>query len=207
MNLLLFFDTGREDTLLSDKSCFFTKIMTKDLRTYYKQHVVQELATFFKYENPHQVPKITKITINRGLGEASKNNKLLETNIEEFEVITGQRPVVTKARKSVAGFKIREGMPVGIMVTLRKRMMYSFLQRLIHLALPRMRDFKGLSIRGFDGHGNYSLGIKDQLMFPEIEYDKVDRTRGLDISITTTASTQQEGAMLLKALGMPFNDL
>ncbi|YP_003359262.1 ribosomal protein L5 (plastid) [Cryptomonas paramecium] len=181
--------------------------MTENLRNYYKQHVIQELTSLFKYKNPHQVPKLIKITLNRGLGEASKNNKSLDTSVHEFELITGQHPVITKAKKSVAGFKIREGMPVGIMVTLRKELMFSFLQRLIHLALPRIRDFKGVSITGFDGHGNYNFGIKEQLIFPEIDYDKVDHTRGLNISIVTTASTQQEGAMLLKCLGMPFNDL
>jgi large subunit ribosomal protein L5 len=180
--------------------------MRQNLRDYYNQNVVPSLIDQFKYQNPHQVPKITKITINRGLGEASKNSKSLETSIQEFELISGQRPIITKARKSVAGFKIRDGMPVGITVTLRKHMMYSFLERLVHLALPRIRDFKGISIKGFDGRGNYNLGIKEQLIFPEIEYDKVDQIRGMDISISTTAVTQQEGVMLLKALGMPFND-
>jgi large subunit ribosomal protein L5 len=160
----------------------------------------------FKYENIHEVPKITKIVINRGLGEASRNNKALENSVKEIALITGQQPVVTKARKSVAGFKIREGVPVGIAVTLRKNLMYSFLERFINLALPRIRDFKGISIKSFDGRGNYNIGIKEQLMFPEIEYDKIDQIRGLDIAITTTAKTQQEGIALLKALGMPFND-
>jgi large subunit ribosomal protein L5 len=160
----------------------------------------------FKYKNVHEVPKITKITINRGLGEASKNNKALDTSIQELALISGQQPVVTKARKSIAGFKIRDGMPVGIAVTLRKQLMYAFLERFIHLSLPRIRDFKGISIKGFDGRGNYNIGIREQLIFPEIEYDKVDQIRGMDISITTTAKTQQEGIALLKALGMPFND-
>lgn len=160
----------------------------------------------FKYENIHEVPKITKIVINRGLGEASRNSKALENSVKEIALITGQQPVVTKARKSVAGFKIREGVPVGIAVTLRKNLMYSFLERFTNLALPRIRDFKGISIKSFDGRGNYNIGIKEQLMFPEIEYDRVDQIRGLDIAITTTAKTQQEGIALLKALGMPFND-
>ena len=160
----------------------------------------------FNYKNIHQVPKITKVTINRGIGEASRNNKVLETSVKELALIAGQQPVVTKARTSVAGFKIREGVPVGMAVTLRKDMMYSFLERLIHLSLPRIRDFKGISVKCFDGSGNYNLGIKEQLMFPEIEYDKVDQIRGLDIAITTTAKTQQEGIALLKALGLPFND-
>lgn len=160
----------------------------------------------FNYKNIHEVPKITKIVINRGLGEASRNSKALENSVKEIALITGQQPVVTKARKSVAGFKIREGVPVGIAVTLRKNLMYSFLERFTNLALPRIRDFKGISIKSFDGRGNYNLGIKEQLMFPEIEYDRVDQIRGLDIAITTTAKTQQEGIALLKALGMPFND-
>jgi large subunit ribosomal protein L5 len=140
------------------------------------------------------------------LGEASKNNKALDTSIQELALISGQQPVVTKARKSIAGFKIRDGMPVGIAVTLRKQLMYAFLERFIHLSLPRIRDFKGISIKGFDGRGNYNIGIREQLIFPEIEYDKVEQIRGMDISITTTAKTQQEGIALLKALGMPFND-
>jgi large subunit ribosomal protein L5 len=142
----------------------------------------------------------------RDRGEASKNNKALDTSIQELALISGQQPVVTKARKSIAGFKIRDGMPVGIAVTLRKQLMYAFLERFIHLSLPRIRDFKGISIKGFDGRGNYNIGIREQLIFPEIEYDKVDQIRGMDISITTTAKTQQEGIALLKALGMPFND-
>lgn len=160
----------------------------------------------FKYKNIHEVPKVTKIVINRGLGDASKNNKALENSVKEIALITGQQPVITKARKSVAGFKIREGVPVGLAVTLRKNLMYSFLERFTNLALPRIRDFKGISIKSFDGRGNYNIGIKEQLMFPEIEYDRVDQIRGLDIAITTTAKTQQEGIALLKALGMPFND-
>jgi large subunit ribosomal protein L5 len=132
--------------------------------------------------------------------------KRQDTSIQELALISGQQPVVTKARKSIAGFKIRDGMPVGIAVTLRKQLMYAFLERFIHLSLPRIRDFKGISIKGFDGRGNYNIGIREQLIFPEIEYDKVDQIRGMDISITTTAKTQQEGIALLKALGMPFND-
>jgi large subunit ribosomal protein L5 len=180
--------------------------MSQTLRTYYKEKVVPLLMNQFKYNNIHEVPKIIKITINRGLGDASKNNKALDASVQELVLITGQQPIVTKARKSIAGFKIREGMPVGICVTLRKQLMYSFLERFIHLALPRIRDFKGISITGFDGRGNYNIGIKEQLIFPEIEYDKVDQIRGIDISITTTAKTQEEGIALLKAIGMPFND-
>jgi large subunit ribosomal protein L5 len=180
--------------------------MTQTLRSYYKEKVVPKLMEQFKYENIHQVPKIIKITINRGLGEAAKNNKALDISLQELSIITGQQPVVTKARKSIAGFKIRDGMPVGIAVTLRKKLMYAFLERFINLSLPRIRDFKGISVKGFDGRGNYNLGIKEQLIFPEIEYDKVDQIRGMDIAITTTARTQQEGIALLKAMGMPFND-
>ena len=180
--------------------------MTQTLRNYYKEKVTALLLNQFKYQNVHEVPKILKITINRGLGEASKNNKALEISLQELSTISGQQPIITKARKSIAGFKIRDGMPVGIAVTLRKQLMYSFLERLIHLALPRIRDFKGISVKGFDGRGNYNIGIKEQLIFPEIEYDKVDQIRGMDICITTTAKTQQEGIALLKALGMPFND-
>jgi large subunit ribosomal protein L5 len=160
----------------------------------------------FQYANIQEVPKVVKVTINRGLGDASKNNKALEKSIQELASITGQQPVITKARKSIAGFKIRDGMPVGISVVLRKKMMYSFLEKLIHLSLPRIRDFKGISVKSFDGRGNYNLGVKEQLIFPEIEYDKVDQIRGMDIAISTTAKTQQEGIALMKALGMPFND-
>ena len=180
--------------------------MTQTLRIFYKESVIPLLMKQFNYSNIHEVPKITKITINRGLGEASKNNKALDASIQELSLITGQQPIITKARKSIAGFKIRDGMPVGIAVTLRKQFMYAFLERFIHLSLPRIRDFKGISIKGFDGRGNYNIGIKEQLIFPEIEYDKVDQIRGMDISITTTAKTQQEGIALLKAVGMPFND-
>lgn len=180
--------------------------MTQALRLYYKDKVIPALMEQFKYANIHQVPKITKITLNRGLGEAAKNNKVLDISVQELAIITGQQPVITKARKSIAGFKIREGMPVGIAVTLRKQLMYSFLERFINLSLPRIRDFKGISVKGFDGRGNYNIGIKEQLIFPEVEYDKVDQIRGMDIAITTTAKTQQEGIALLKAMGMPFND-
>ena len=180
--------------------------MNQNLRVKYKEKVVPILMEQFKYKNIHEVPKITKITINRGLGDASKNNKALEASIREIATITGQQPVVTKARKSVAGFKIRDGMPVGLAVTFRKKLMYSFLERFVNLSLPRIRDFRGISIKHFDGRGNYNLGVKEQIIFPEIEFDKVDQIRGLDLSITTTAKTQQEGIALLKAMGMPFSD-
>ena len=180
--------------------------MNQNLRQTYKEKVVPMLMEQFNYKNIHEVPKITKITINRGLGDASKNNKALESSIREIASITGQQPVVTKAKKSVAGFKIRDGMPVGLAVTLRKKLMYSFLERFVNLSLPRIRDFRGVSIKNFDGRGNYNLGMKEQIIFPEIEFDKVDQIRGMDISITSTAKTQQEGIALLKAMGMPFSD-
>jgi len=180
--------------------------MNQNLRQNYNEKVVPMLMEQFKYKNINEVPKITKITINRGLGDASKNSKALESSIREIATITGQQPVVTKAKKSVAGFKIRDGMPVCLMVTLRKKMMYSFLERFVNLSLPRIRDFRGVSIKHFDGRGNYNLGVTEQIIFPEIEFDKVDQIRGMDISITTTAKTQQEGIALLKAMGMPFRE-
>jgi large subunit ribosomal protein L5 len=180
--------------------------MNVKLRSYYKEKVIPSLMEQFKYKNIHEVPKVIKITVNRGLGEASRNNKALENSIKEIALITGQHPLVTNSRKAIAGFKIRDGVPVGIAVTLRKNLMYSFLERFTNLALPRIRDFRGISVKSFDGRGNYNIGIKEQLIFPEIEYDRIDQIRGFDIAITTTAKTQQEGIALLKALGMPFND-
>lgn len=160
----------------------------------------------FKYTNIHQVPKLVKVTVNRGLGEASQNAKALDSSINEIGIITGQKPVVTRAKKAIAGFKIRKGVPVGVMVTLRADRMYDFLDRLINLALPRIRDFRGISPKSFDGRGNYSLGLREQLIFPEIEYDSIDQIRGMDISIITTAKTDEEGRALLKEMGMPFRD-
>nr|BDA98898.1 ribosomal protein L5 [Chroomonas debatzensis] len=180
--------------------------MNVKLRAYYKEKVIPLMMEQFKYKNIHEVPKITKITVNRGLGEASRNNKALENSVQEISLITGQHPIVTNSRKAIAGFKIRDGVPVGIAVTLRKNLMYSFLERFINLALPRIRDFRGISVKSFDGRGNYNIGVKEQLIFPEIEYDKVDQIRGFDIAITTTAKTQQEGIALLRALGMPFKE-
>jgi large subunit ribosomal protein L5 len=180
--------------------------MNVKLRSEYREKIVPALMEQFKYKNIHEVPKLVKITVNRGLGEASRNNKALENSIQEVALITGQHPIVTNSRKAIAGFKIRDGVPVGIAVTLRKNMMYSFLERFTNLALPRIRDFRGISVKSFDGRGNYNIGIKEQLIFPEVEYDRIDQIRGFDISITTTAKTQQEGIALLKALGMPFKD-
>lgn len=180
--------------------------MTDQLKLLYKDTVVPKLMEQFKYENIHQVPKVVKVTVNRGLGEASQNAKALESSLSELAMITGQRPVVTRAKKAIAGFKIRQGMPVGVMVTLRSDRMYSFLNRLINLALPRIRDFRGISPKSFDGRGNYTLGLREQLIFPEIDYDGIDQIRGMDITIVTTANTDEEGRALLKALGMPFRD-
>lgn len=178
--------------------------MKKNLKTLYRKEIVPSLIQNFGYANIEQVPKIVKISVNRGLGEASKNSKELDASIKEIATITGQQPIVNKARKSVAGFKIRDGMPVGISVTLRQDRMYAFLERLIHIVLPRIRDFRGISPTGFDGRGNYNLGLKEQLIFPEISYDEVNQIRGLDISIVTTAKTDEEASTLLKSLGLPL---
>jgi large subunit ribosomal protein L5 len=180
--------------------------MPKPLKTRYLEEIVPKLTEQFSYSNVHQVPKVVKIIINRGLGEASQNAKALESSLNELAVITGQKPVVTRAKKAIAGFKIRKGMPVGVMVTLRGERMYAFLERLISLALPRIRDFRGISPKSFDGRGNYSLGVREQLIFPEIDYDSIERIRGLDISIVTSANTDEEGRALLKEMGMPFRN-
>ncbi|MCU0550834.1 MAG: 50S ribosomal protein L5 [Leptolyngbya sp. Prado105] len=180
--------------------------MSNRLKTAYQEKVVPKLTEQFSYTNIHQVPKVVKITVNRGLGEASQNAKALEASVNELAIITGQKPVVTRAKKAIAGFKIRQGMPVGVMVTLRADRMYNFLDRLMNLALPRIRDFRGISPKSFDGRGNYTLGLREQLIFPEIEYDSIDQIRGMDISIITTANTDEEGRALLKEMGMPFRD-
>ena len=178
--------------------------MTKSSKELYKDYVVPSLIEEFGYLNPQEVPKIVKISVNRGLGEGSRNSKELEVSLKEMATVTGQQPVVNKAKKSIAGFKIRDGMEVGASVTLRKEKMYSFLDRLIHITLPRIRDFRGISVDGFDGRGNYNLGIKDQLIFPEISYDDVTQMQGFDISIVTTAKNDEESYSLLKKLGMPL---
>lgn len=180
--------------------------MAERLKTHYQEKIVPKLVEQFSYTNIHQVPKVIKVTLNRGMGEAAQNAKALEASIAEISLITGQKPVVTRAKKAIAGFKIRQGMPVGIMVTLRSGRMYAFLDRLINLTLPRIRDFRGISPKSFDGRGNYTLGLREQLIFPEVEYDSVDQVRGMDISIITTAHTDEEGRALLKELGMPFRD-
>ena len=179
-------------------------LMKKDLRSFYKQTIVPSLINDFGYKNVEQVPKIVAISVNRGFGEAAKNSKELDASLKELAVVTGQQPVVNQARKSVAGFKIRDGMPVGLSVTLRNEKMYDFLARLIHIVLPRIRDFRGISPNGFDGRGNYSLGLKDQLIFPEISYDDVTQLRGFDITVVTTAKTDEEALALLKGFGMPL---
>lgn len=180
--------------------------MSGKLKTLYQETIVPKLMDQFKYTNIHQVPKLAKVTVNRGLGEASQNAKALESSLSEIALITGQKPVVTRAKQAIAGFKIRQGMPVGMMVTLRSARMYDFLERLINLSLPRIRDFRGVSPKSFDGRGNYTLGVREQLIFPEVEYDSIDQIRGMDISIITTANTDEEGRALLKEMGMPFRE-
>lgn len=174
------------------------------LKETYKNEIMGAMTAKFGYKNQMQVPKIEKIVINMGVGEARENAKVLENAMGDMEKISGQKPIVTKAKKSVAAFKLREGMPIGCKVTLRGEKMYEFLDRLVNLALPRVRDFRGVSSTAFDGRGNYALGIKEQLIFPEIEYDKVDKVRGMDVIIVTTAETDEEARELLTQFGMPF---
>jgi len=174
------------------------------LRVLYQKEIAQKLRDQFGYANAMQTPKLVKITLNMGLGEAIENVKILDTAAEELAAIAGQKPVITKAKKSIANFKLREGMPIGVMVTLRRERMFEFLDRLVNVALPRVRDFKGVSTKAFDGKGNYSLGLKEQIIFPEINYDKVDKIKGMNITIVTTAKTDEEGRALLTHLGMPF---
>ncbi|MCL1808785.1 MAG: 50S ribosomal protein L5 [Clostridiales bacterium] len=178
--------------------------MAARLRGIYNDEAFKALIDKFQYKNVMEVPKLEKITINMGLGEAKDNPKMMETAVSEIALITGQRPVVTKARKSIANFKVRQGMPVGAKVTLRGDNMYEFADKFFNIALPRVRDFKGVSKNSFDGRGNYSMGIKEQLIFPEINYDKVDKIKGMNIVFTTTAKTDEEAAALLSLLGMPF---
>jgi len=176
------------------------------LKQYYLETVVPQLMESFKYRNVMQVPKLEKMTLNMGLGEAIHNIKILDSAVEELQAIAGQRPVITRAKRSIATFKLRTGMPIGCMVTLRQDRMYDFLNKLVNIALPRVRDFRGLSGKAMDGFGNYSLGVKDQLIFPEIDYDKIDKIKGLNVSIVTTAKTDDEGRELLRLLGMPFRN-
>ena len=178
--------------------------MTARLKTMYDEHVFGALKEKFNYSNVMEVPKLEKVTINMGLGEAKDNAKVMESAVEEIALISGQKPVITKAKKSIANFKVRQGMPVGAKVTLRGDNMYEFVDKLFNISLPRVRDFKGVSKNSFDGRGNYSMGIKEQLIFPEINYDKVDMIKGMNIVFTTTAKTNEEAQALLELLGMPF---
>ena len=174
------------------------------LQDQYKAEIVPRLKEKFGYRNVMQVPRLSKVVVNMVLGDAIENVKVIETAAAEIGIITGKKPVVTKARKSIANFKLREGVPIGVMVTLRRDRMYHFLDKLIAIALPRVRDFKGVSPRGFDGRGNYTLGIREQIMFPEVNYDKIDKIRGMNITIVTTARTDEEGLELLRLMGIPF---
>jgi large subunit ribosomal protein L5 len=176
------------------------------MKNVYQEKAVPALMKRFGYQNRMEVPRLDKIVINMGLGEAIQNIKILDSAVQELSQITGQKPIITKAKKSIAQFKLRTGMPIGCMVTLRKERMYEFFSRLVNTALPRVRDFKGVSGKSFDGRGNYSLGIREQLIFPEIHYDKIDKVKGMNIIICTTAKTDEEGKELLKLLGMPFRN-
>ena len=179
---------------------------TPRLRTKYRDEIVSKLMEQFQYKSIMQVPRIEKVCINRGVGGATQDKKLADVALEELTIIAGQKAVPTQAKKSVSNFKLREGMPIGCMVTLRRKRMYDFYYKLVNIALPRVRDFRGLTAKAMDGHGNYSLGIKEHIIFPEIDYDKIDRTKGLNISIVTTANTDEEGRELLRLLGMPFRN-
>ena len=174
------------------------------LKNFYHDTVVKQLREQFDYKNDMQIPRITKVTLNMGVGEAVADRKVMEHAVADMTKIAGQKPVVIKARKSVAGFKVREGWPVGCKVTLRREQMYEFLDRLINIAIPRIRDFRGMNPKGFDGRGNYNMGVREQIIFPEIDYDKIDTLRGLDITFTTTANTDEEGRALLAAFNFPF---
>ncbi|MBE3559131.1 MAG: 50S ribosomal protein L5 [Ktedonobacteraceae bacterium] len=178
--------------------------MTSRLKEKYRQEVVPALSKEFNYKNPMQVPAINKVVVNIGMGEAIQNARAMDAAVADLATITGQRPVITRAKRSVAAFKLREGMQIGCMVTLRGERMYIFLDKLINVALPRLRDFQGVPTDAFDGRGNYTLGLREQLVFPEIDYDKVDKVRGMEISVVTTARTDQEARRLLALLGMPF---
>ena len=174
------------------------------LEQYYRDHVMQDLQSQFSYKSSMEIPRLTKITLNMGVGEAAQDKKIIEHAMEDLSLISGQKPIVTLARKAIAGFKIRENMPIGCKVTLRRDKMYEFLDRLISFSIPRIRDFRGLSAKAFDGQGNYNMGMSEQIAFPEIDYDKIDKLRGLNISITTSARTDDEGRALLSAFQFPF---
>lgn len=181
--------------------------MTHEYKKIYQTRIKSNLKEKFKYKNEHQIPKLVKIQINRGLGLGAQNKTILQKTVEEIRLITGQQPIITKAKNSIAGFKTREGMELGVTVTLRNDFMYAFLEKLINLVLPRIRDFRGLSPDSFDEHGNYNLGIREQLVFPEIDYNMIDQLRGYNISIVTTAKTPEEGRLLLQEFGFPFRKL
>jgi large subunit ribosomal protein L5 len=174
------------------------------LQSIFGEQVAPKLKEKFNYKNVHQIPKLKKIVLNMGLGDAIQNIKIIDSAVDELMTIAGQRPVVTRARKSIAAFKLREGMPIGCMVTLRGERMYDFFDKLVNVALPRVRDFRGISLKAFDGAGNYSLGIKEHIIFPEIDYDKIDKIKGMNISIVTSAKNDEEGRELLSLMGMPF---
>ena len=176
------------------------------LKETYQKEMVPQLMETLKLKNTKQVPRLVKIVLNVGMGEAIHNMKLLDSAVEELALISGQKPVITRAKKSIAAFKLREGMPIGCMVTLRRDRMYDFMSKLVNIALPRVRDFRGISGKAFDGRGNYSLGIREQIIFPEIDYDKIDKINGLNVSIVTSAKSDQEGKELLKLMGMPFKN-
>lgn len=180
--------------------------LMSNLAEHYRKVVTPALNERFGYKNVFEVPRLTKITLNMGVGEAVADRKVIDNAMQDMSLISGQKPVITRARNSVAGFKIREGWPIGCKVTLRRDRMYDFLERLIHIAIPRVRDFRGFSSRAFDGRGNYSLGIREQIIFPEIDYDKIDAVRGMDITITTTAKKDEEGRALLEAFDFPFRN-
>jgi large subunit ribosomal protein L5 len=180
--------------------------MAARLRTRYQKEVAPQIAKDFGIRNPMAIPRVEKIVLNMGMGEAIANSKILDTAVEELRSICGQKPVITKAKKSIASFKLRQGMPIGVMVTLRGDRMYEFLDRLVSVALPRVRDFRGVSPKAFDGRGNYTIGVREQLIFPEIDFNKVDKLRGMNISIVTTAKNDEQARALLKALGMPFRN-
>jgi large subunit ribosomal protein L5 len=176
------------------------------LKEFYEKEAVPKLVKAFNYKNIMEVPRLQKVVLNMGLGEAIQNIKLLDSAAEELKIIAGQKPVITRAKKSIAAFKLREGMPIGCMVTLRRERMFDFFYKLVNVALPRVRDFRGISGKAFDGRGNYSLGVKEHIIFPEIDFDKIDRIKGLNISVVTSAKTDEEGKELLRILGMPFNN-
>jgi len=176
------------------------------LKEYYEKEIVPQLMETFKYKNVMQVPRLKKVVLNMGLGEAIHNIKILDAAVEELKMIAGQKPVITRAKRSIAAFKLREGMPIGCTVTLRRQRMYDFLNKLVNIALARVRDFRGVSAKAFDRHGNYTLGIREHIIFPEIDYDKIEKIKGLNVTVVTTAKTDEEARALLKMLGMPFRN-